>query len=1271
MGKIGRNDPCPCGSGKKYKHCHLNMKDGNFGSSQIKVIPVNSLTQLVLKYNSVQILGLLASLQLYPINHGRNFRFEQLCRETLLNFDPKDQKPLATWEMLKTIIENYTFGASQEDPLSNAFTETAIFENGNYIVYPGIFEGHTDLLNLITECIFLRKNTLNTDFVEKIRNAVGLLLYMSDSVAQEIKQVSYIYQEGTTENIEFPDYNTAIQYTDAVYYSKESLEKVCKLFGYDISIIDDFCIEPTDKDLKEDDPDKNVVNLKPIIKVDNDIILYMPTGILNSLINYVYIKAKEYDCYDELMELINERQFQLSLYSLHFTGWISTDIKLPNTENMPKIKEAVFQFDNQKLAYISYVEPGALNDFADSGQQMGDLEKIYVDRTNQVVEYLSTLNKEQTYNIFCLYILGETNQDCYFPWFELSNGNYSLALKFRELLTITQAPEANTLTLWKFAKCYSRTSGLTHIISAGGTLDVYSIYRKNQGSLLASDDPNPFGSLLIVVNGSSNEFKREVQKRQNVHAVPIFYNQQIAYAKVSRFRDYAPIYIEKTASEYFRIVIENYKIPIWITCPQVTDEEENLSVYFCEAVAFWLNKMTDLLAPYINQQDFVSFEIEFDIDEKLLNGTEYELKTVEIDLINFTSEIKNAILRIKVPSDFLYAGISPDNIADKLLMKVVLNGLVNFIKAAGRTTELSSEIIEEIIEEIMQPPTAKMLLFSDAYASIEMDPRNLPPIQYIKETDVSNILENLVSYLPNGYVIPVNIQETAEKTQLCNDIVTALIKELTEKIKEFDGNGLLKWLVKINEKFVQTRSFNEILIPAKIACFSDYETEIKNLLDGEKNLATSSLAVRTLIEFVASKIPFGSKWPNFDDIGELLALTEQLINWGSLSDTIYFGMNDPEMGLLPSGRIGTEKKLEVEAFKPFALAKTESIIFKNIENFNENYIPNRKVGNATPTEENTFLDIAFKAEYGISLTLLMKILGELINKSLSNAVACMEISENEIRKLLKNIEGIESNEIDIALNLLTLLERDRIGVPPIGYKIYHIFPWRFNRSISYLRRPLIRVNQNNETYYYYGYRHLIQYKDHLLYLLYSSKLPDANSGEMKKWLAAKSSERGNPFRQAVKEWFEQNSDWEVIQHEIKMEKNVSALHITTDKNYGDIDLMVIDHTNHMIYSIECKNIQGGRNIYEMKAEMDEYLGKEEKDNKAKILKHVRRDEWLQKNKSAISNLVHDVENYELKSLILTADEIPLAYLKKHEIPLEIKSFPFLRKHGLSYFVNNK
>jgi preprotein translocase subunit SecA len=24
--KVGRNEPCPCGSGKKYKHCHGSLK---------------------------------------------------------------------------------------------------------------------------------------------------------------------------------------------------------------------------------------------------------------------------------------------------------------------------------------------------------------------------------------------------------------------------------------------------------------------------------------------------------------------------------------------------------------------------------------------------------------------------------------------------------------------------------------------------------------------------------------------------------------------------------------------------------------------------------------------------------------------------------------------------------------------------------------------------------------------------------------------------------------------------------------------------------------------------------------------------------------------------------------------------------------------------------------------------------------------------------------------------------------------------------------------
>ncbi|MBX2912815.1 MAG: SEC-C metal-binding domain-containing protein [Cyclobacteriaceae bacterium] len=38
MEKIGRNDPCHCGSGKKYKNCHMDNEASNRGMNKAFVI---------------------------------------------------------------------------------------------------------------------------------------------------------------------------------------------------------------------------------------------------------------------------------------------------------------------------------------------------------------------------------------------------------------------------------------------------------------------------------------------------------------------------------------------------------------------------------------------------------------------------------------------------------------------------------------------------------------------------------------------------------------------------------------------------------------------------------------------------------------------------------------------------------------------------------------------------------------------------------------------------------------------------------------------------------------------------------------------------------------------------------------------------------------------------------------------------------------------------------------------------------------------------------
>lgn len=1266
MGKIGRNDPCPCGSGKKYKQCHLKLEDNAIGTKvQNTKSSQMDFDSLLASYNSIQILGLLGALQLHPENHGRNVRFEQLSLATLRQFDPNDEKPLATWDRLKEVIESYTDGEAMEDPLANAYTEIAIFEQGNYIVYPGIYDGFTEILNQLTECIFLHKHTLDKDFLKKVRDAIGLLLFMSESVAHDAGHVPFIYQEGESDDIEFPAYDKATQYTDAIYFTRTYLEEVCDGHGYDIGILEDFIVQLGEKDLQNDDPEENIVNFKPLISVKDAIILYMPTGISNALISYVYKKAKEYKCYEELMEVLYERQFHLTCVALSKTGWLATDIALPESKNPLSIKETVYQFDNQKLAYICYIKTGEVLSADAKDTSAAKAADPYEERTVEVVQYLSSLEASQPFGVFCLYIIGETANDYYFMWAKPSAGNQSLALKYRELWTITHSSKVNSLTLWKFAKCYSRTNELARVMAMGGAMDAYAIYRKNHGSLLDSDEVNLLGGMLMIVNGSSDQFRREVQKQLNEHAVPIFYEGKLAYAKVSRFKDYAPIYVEKEISEYLRIVIESFKMPIWITSPQTKAGKESWATYACEAVAFWLNKMEPLLAPYLNEQRLIQFEVEIVIADELMDAEQFEIKDVNVNDIKLGIEIVVPRTSVSLPFDYLYAVMRSDNLADKMLMTSVLQGIRDYITTSGNSTALNADIITEIVEQTLQPAGAKMLLFSDASTNIRMDDRNLPPMRYISDTDVSYILDSLVSYLPKGYAIPNDIPDKKDKIKLCDDIVSALIRQITSRLAEFDGVGLLEWLIKLNERCIQLREFREILIPAKIASFSDFQMEVDELMDGERNLVTTAHAIRTLIEFVAIKIPTDQKWPNFDNIDELLALTNQLTEWGALSEAMRMGIDDPKMGLLPSGRIGTDKTVEREAFKPYAVAKTESTVFRNIEDFESNYVPARKTGEIVETEESKSLDVAFKAEFSITLTLLSKIIGTLVNQGFTSAKSCMKMKEAALKILLSKIEGIATADIDIALKLLTLLERKSIGVPPDGYTPLDIFPWRYNRSISYIRRPLVKI-ADKEIVYYFGYRHLMQFIDNLFYLLFSSKLPGAKSEEMKSWLATVSGDKGNPFREAVKKWFEEKSGYEIIPHEVQMDKDAPKGHIKAEKHYGDIDLFVIDHEHRIIYPIECKNIHGGRNVHEMKVEMDDYLGRDGKDKKAKMRKHVERNDWLNANKAALKDLVSDGENYTIKSFILTADEIPLGYLKKEDLPLPLKSFAFLRKNGLSY-----
>src|SRR5690606_1758245 len=91
-------------------------------------------------------------------------------------------------------------------------------------------------------------------------------------------------------------------------------------------------------------------------------------------------------------------------------------------------------------------------------------------------------------------------------------------------------------------------------------------------------------------------------------------------------------------------------------------------------------------------------------------------------------------------------------------------------------------------------------------------------------------------------------------------------------------------------------------------CFGNDEKKLAKILEKQRKLVNTSLATRCLIEFTALIPAKGDRKPSFDQLDELLTIMNEILNYGMRSDTLHFGMDDPEMGLLPSKRIGISKE---------------------------------------------------------------------------------------------------------------------------------------------------------------------------------------------------------------------------------------------------------------------------------------------------------------------------------------------------------------------------
>lgn len=1265
MKKIGRNDPCPCGSGKKYKQCCLRKDESKALIAQaaqealrFSGLEAPQLTGYMENHDCASLLDYLIALQLNPKNHGKNLRIEHIVQLAVSNLGKSTVRPF--FGAFKALIdEEYPVDVMEDIPM-NMYTETVVFFGGNYLLFPGLSTHVTELFRAMIEAVFHHNNDFMDDFRREVRQGISILLELGNLLAYRagIKEMTR-GNENQREKICPPLTN------HSYVISEEMMTEMIKHYGWDKTVLDSFLLDKDDPLLLTDNAEVNPILYRPILHFNEG---YYYIGISNqgcAINNFILKTAAKHHCLDELVQ-----QTQLGIWMkiglsccdyMHWYPGVAPD--LINTD--AHYYEDLFRIDANWLAYVCYAKDTAQDVSID-----GRLGVAHWNMDAHLKSTLSSLKKDERTKDF--HILTFVLYSSMGEAFSLATNNqpdsdYLLLLDAFDFLQLVQTEKWDNMSLVRFARTRERMPVLSNPYNQA--LDVYSLYKHYGESFYFSDKATPDVIHIEPNDGCSLIF--ESKEKLNFHGIPISLSGRIAYIPVQRCMDYACLYKPYGAGINGKCC-ESYSVPVWVICNQKEKEGVNptsISDTVITAVAYWM----DVLMPSVDSlikslfKKPIIIELAFSVD--LLADKElHDVLSKPTGKGALAVKKTETGVSVFMDRDFHLSFMGADNEAERVMMCSIISELIG----------LEKETATAIVDKHIPFGRSKMILMMEASNNPMAYPLWLYPPIYIHPA-TNQLMQDLFPRWmeEKGHGIATILQTKQQKKDFLHAGVDVLLEKLDKRLRGFDTKFMLKRLLNLHDALIFQREQNKILQPAQILCFGESKVKREEFIEDETRLAETGIATRALIEYLAAtQRSLGAVKPGSDDIEGLLAIMSEIVKIGGVCDAIYLDVANHTIERLESGRYAIYNDDFNGNVSGFAAAHTTENVNQYIDDFDEKMIHLAVLEPKKPKEkddEHIKVDAAFEADWGVSYTKILEFLYGCHIIAIKRQPTVLEISDgvlkDEIRKVYPDITDENATK---CLDRLSLDKRADYLTPPAGLSGKDIFPWGYNRELSFLRRPIVRYKlEDGSISCLFGFRSCLMAGLQLTDLLYSGRLKNVGKS-MGVLLGKFEAKKGRAFNEEVRAFLQKIPELTVWPHDVPI-KPKSIL--DADKDYGDIDVMAYMPSTNVLYSIECKNTNTAKNVSEMKTEMDSYLGRGENPEidkkRALVLKHLRRHQWLVNNIEQVKSVVGATEAPSVKSMMLTAAVIPTSYLKRGNTPLSILNFPELKLKGLAYLDSSK
>jgi hypothetical protein len=1196
-------------------------------------------------YNITDLLAKVAGLQLSPENASRVVRLEALVH-IVASLPPNPNKPAITTSRLRQVCDSSALNelSYAEDPSEQVFAEEFIFFGGSYAVLSGIAADGGYILSHLSKAIFLRRNqSLPREFRKRVYDLMLGSLCVSDHILRRAG-----IRRGTPpvsnlgRPIEVPGAAKLSRLQDAAKLSKKKLRELLGSHRLDVSAIAPLICDVGTVELSQYQLESGNLLWKPFVDCGDEIILAIPGMLVSAVRNVILSWAAEANIIGELGQLYNKAIWDSVVKSLDYLRSDPLPIDLPSWDHAPLSAEGLFSLDSDKLLYCILVTDPLTKFDPSAPFQMWtnhDLEEQINKRINEIETFALSLHPAPN-SLFIIGLLQGAGGGGGIGFEETRYESEALLMSAADLQTLALLEGGNPLVLLNFAQARTKAHKLMHI-SSTSILDEFQIYRVKGYSYYVSDQKRP--NVLVIAPGDGLRARIEVAHQRDFHAAQI----EGATVEVTNLHSTLaiPIYVPVSdLGQKIRILIEGFPFPVWVMGPDHTDSAHSLYANIVDAVAFWLWQMQPALNGTLNDvrlnREVLVVRIDLLEADKWNKGTSPSTAGSS-QLITVHPNASTASLEVSIDRAFTTALATADNHGERELMRAILLSLGQLIGPENDVI-FNQKTIQTVLDTYAPLGLKKMILLNDTGAVPQLDPRGLPPYRKLQEVKINEVLDEIGEYLIDQKKIAIGPIEDSRWTEILNDVVFYCFRTIAKEIATLQGEGIHEFFILQSEAVVRESALDRLTLPTRIECFGSVERIRQQVERKIPELSHVALASRFLVEYTAAQPPQGYRPISLDLNDRLRALAHHMINFAMLSDAIHFKLQEYSVSLLPSNRLGIAGEPWRDAMRNYMRASAEEQIaaapqkFKRFWKKAESSEGRRKLRDE--------LDSATKEEFGHSLSEIFSLLDFLAELGSKQSSAVKRMSRSSLKHGVSERTQWDVQKIENLLNLLTMQGRASFLEPPPGYAKQDVYPWRYNRPLSYLRRPLVAVSTESGQDLLWGNRHLRESRNYLLDQLTSGRLKPSTKG-LRSLNSRLRHEEGEAFNTLVADVFQQRPRLAV---RARVDK-ISTLK-ELQRHLGDIDVLVGDQSRKQVFVIECKSFSTARTPYEMSQEVKEmFVGEGEK--KSIVSKHFARTRWIKAHIDTVLAFLglQPVGHWKVIPLIIVDQLLVAPFLRKSPI----------------------